>query len=73
MAAVGTTDVVVWEWLNEFGRWRPYDATVSDFIEKNKQNGNNLYLGNTDPNLAMYVLDLQNMQQIRQDTGEENS
>ncbi|NXE51022.1 DTX1 ligase, partial [Casuarius casuarius] len=63
--------VVVWEWLNEHGRWRPYSAAVCHHIEnalKEDARGSVL-LGQADAQLAPYVLDLQAMQQLRQDTG----
>uniref|UniRef100_A0A668AND8 WWE domain-containing protein n=1 Tax=Myripristis murdjan TaxID=586833 RepID=A0A668AND8_9TELE len=30
---ITATWVVVWEWLNEHGRWRPYSAAVCHHIE----------------------------------------
>ena len=66
-------NVVVWEWFNEFQRWTPYSPTVSAYIENQKQNPAahhaGVNLGNADGNLACYVIDLQNMIQIRQGTG----
>ncbi|KAI4901229.1 hypothetical protein NFI96_006488 [Prochilodus magdalenae] len=62
--------VVVWEWLNEHGRWRPYSAAVCHHIE-NIQKGDargTVILGQVDPQLAPYVIDLQSMHQFRQDT-----
>ncbi|XP_068767339.1 E3 ubiquitin-protein ligase DTX1 isoform X2 [Struthio camelus] len=63
--------VVVWEWLNEHGRWRPYSAAVCHHIEnalKEDARGSVL-LGQADVQLAPYVIDLQAMHQFRQDTG----
>ncbi|KAG1926194.1 putative E3 ubiquitin-protein ligase DTX2 [Pimephales promelas] len=63
--------VVVWEWMNEHGRWRPYSATVCHHIEnvlKGDARGT-VILGQVDPQLAPYVIDLQSMHQFRQDTG----
>ncbi|XP_017558341.1 E3 ubiquitin-protein ligase DTX1 [Pygocentrus nattereri] len=63
--------VVVWEWLNEHGRWRPYGAAVCHHIEnilKGDARGT-VILGQVDPQLAPYVIDLQSMHQFRQDTG----
>lgn len=65
--------VVVWEWLNEHGRWRPYSAAVCHHIE-NVQKGDargSVVLGQVDGQLSPYVIDLQSMHQFRQDTGEE--
>uniref|UniRef100_A0A8B9RLC9 E3 ubiquitin-protein ligase n=1 Tax=Astyanax mexicanus TaxID=7994 RepID=A0A8B9RLC9_ASTMX len=63
--------VVVWEWLNEHGRWRPYTAAVCHHIEnilKGDARGS-VILGQVDPQLSPYVIDLQSMHQFRQDTG----
>ncbi|NXC74423.1 DTX1 ligase, partial [Anhinga anhinga] len=63
--------VVVWEWLNEHGRWRPYSAAVCHHIEnvlKEDARGS-VVLGQVDVQLAPYVIDLQSMHQFRQDTG----
>ncbi|XP_034727919.1 E3 ubiquitin-protein ligase DTX1 isoform X1 [Etheostoma cragini] len=63
--------VVVWEWLNEHGRWRPYSAAVCHHIEnvlKGDARGT-VVLGQVDGQLSPYVIDLQSMHQFRQDTG----
>ncbi|XP_058889266.1 E3 ubiquitin-protein ligase DTX1-like [Acipenser ruthenus] len=63
--------VVVWEWLNEHGRWRPYSAAVCHHIEnvlKGDSRGT-VVLGQVEPHLAPYIIDLQSMHQFRQDTG----
>ncbi|XP_062890444.1 E3 ubiquitin-protein ligase DTX1-like isoform X1 [Mobula hypostoma] len=63
--------VVVWEWLNEHGRWRPYGATVCHHIEniiKCNARGS-VVLGQADVQLSPYIIDLQSMHQFRQDTG----
>ncbi|XP_065104400.1 E3 ubiquitin-protein ligase DTX1 [Paramisgurnus dabryanus] len=63
--------VVVWEWLNEHGRWRPYTAAVCHHIEnvlKGDARGT-VILGQVEAQLAPYVIDLQSMHQFRQDTG----
>ncbi|XP_016113956.1 E3 ubiquitin-protein ligase DTX1-like [Sinocyclocheilus grahami] len=63
--------VVVWEWLNEHGRWRPYTAAVCHHIEnvlKGDARGT-VILGQVDVQLTPYVIDLQSMHQFRQDTG----
>ena len=71
----GPGSVVVWEWLNEFGRWTPYTPTVSGYIEAQSQSGvqqagGGVNLGGADPSLACYMVDLQRMFQVRQGTGE---
>uniref|UniRef100_A0A669EI85 E3 ubiquitin-protein ligase n=2 Tax=Oreochromis TaxID=8139 RepID=A0A669EI85_ORENI len=63
--------VVVWEWLNEHGRWRPYTAAVCHHIEnvlKGDARGS-VVLGQVDAQLSPYIIDLQSMHQFRQDTG----
>ncbi|XP_036916355.1 E3 ubiquitin-protein ligase DTX4 isoform X1 [Sturnira hondurensis] len=65
--------VVVWEWLNEHGRWRPYSPAVSHHIEAvvraGPRAGGSVVLGQVDSRLAPYIIDLQSMNQFRQDTG----
>ncbi|XP_070683649.1 E3 ubiquitin-protein ligase DTX4-like isoform X1 [Pempheris klunzingeri] len=65
--------VVVWEWLNEHGRWRPYSAAVSHQIEaairSSDPRGGSVVLGQVDSRLSPYIIDLQSMHQFRQDTG----
>ncbi|KAG8146196.1 hypothetical protein E2320_012574 [Naja naja] len=63
--------VVVWEWLNEHSRWRPYTAAVCHHIEnilKEDARGS-VVLGQVDAQLSPYIIDLQSMHQFRQDTG----
>lgn len=67
--------VVVWEWLNEHGRWRPYSAATCHHIEnvlKGDVRGT-VVLGQVDTQLASYIIDLQSMHQFRQDTGKNQS
>ncbi|XP_035492048.1 E3 ubiquitin-protein ligase DTX4 isoform X1 [Scophthalmus maximus] len=65
--------VVVWEWLNEHGRWRPYGPAVSHQIEAAVRSGDprggSVVLGQVDSRLSPYIIDLQSMHQFRQDTG----
>ncbi|XP_034043206.1 E3 ubiquitin-protein ligase DTX1-like isoform X2 [Thalassophryne amazonica] len=65
--------VVVWEWLNEHGRWRPYSPAVSHQIEaairSSDPRGGSVVLGQVDSRLSPYVIDLQTMHQFRQNTG----
>ncbi|TRY99516.1 hypothetical protein DNTS_020825 [Danionella cerebrum] len=63
---------VVWEWLNEHGRWRPYSPAVSHLIEeviRSDARGGSVALGRADSRLSPYIIDLQSMHQFRQDTG----
>uniref|UniRef100_A0A3B4B2J8 E3 ubiquitin-protein ligase n=1 Tax=Periophthalmus magnuspinnatus TaxID=409849 RepID=A0A3B4B2J8_9GOBI len=64
--------VVVWEWLNEHGRWRPYSPAVCHHIEaviRSDPRGASVLLGQVDSRLSPYIIDLQSMHQFRQDTG----
>ncbi|XP_075575847.1 putative E3 ubiquitin-protein ligase DTX2 isoform X2 [Pelecanus crispus] len=73
--------VAVWEWQDEFGRWRPYRGNVCSYIEqvfqasqqKGRRSGSGLVssipLGHVDPVLAPYVIDIPSLTQFRQDTG----
>uniref|UniRef100_A0A673G4D2 WWE domain-containing protein n=1 Tax=Sinocyclocheilus rhinocerous TaxID=307959 RepID=A0A673G4D2_9TELE len=64
--------VVVWEWLNEHGRWRPYSPAVSHHIEaviRSDPRGGSVVLGRADSRLSPYIIDLHSMHQFRQDTG----
>ncbi|XP_071430876.1 probable E3 ubiquitin-protein ligase DTX2 isoform X4 [Pithys albifrons albifrons] len=76
-----STAVAVWEWQDEFGRWRPYRGNVCSYIEqviqasqqKGRRVGSGLVssipLGRADPTLAPYVIDIPSLTQFRQDTG----
>ncbi|KAF4791035.1 putative E3 ubiquitin-protein ligase DTX2 [Turdus rufiventris] len=76
-----STAVAVWEWQDEFGRWRPYRGSVCSYIEqviqasqqKGRRSGSGLVssipLGHADPALAPYVIDIPSLTQFRQDTG----
>ncbi|NXU55547.1 DTX2 ligase, partial [Turnix velox] len=76
-----STAVAVWEWQDEFGRWRPYRGSVCSYIEqvfqasqqKGQRSGSGLVssipLGHVDPALAPYVIDIPSLTQFRQDTG----
>lgn len=64
--------VVVWEWLNEHGRWRPYSPAVCHHIEaviRSDPRCASVVLGQVDSRLSPYIIDLQSMHQFRQDTG----
>lgn len=70
--------VVVWEWQDDFGYWRPYSGQVSCYIEQCllHQRGSragpastSISLGQSDPSLAAYIIDIPNLKQFRQDTG----
>ncbi|XP_076867224.1 putative E3 ubiquitin-protein ligase DTX2 isoform X2 [Brachyhypopomus gauderio] len=68
--------VVVWEWQDDVGYWRPYSGQVSCYIEQclQHQRGGgptttSISLGQSDPSLAPYIIDIPNLKQFRQDTG----
>lgn len=71
--------VVVWEWQDDLGFWRPYSGQVSCYIEQclQQQRGaraggpaaTSISLGQTDPSLAAYIIDIPSLRQFRQDTG----
>lgn len=65
--------VVVWEWLNERARWRPYSPAVCHHIEaviRSQPRCASVVLGQVDSRLSPYIIDLLSMYQFRQDTGE---
>ncbi|XP_054250215.1 probable E3 ubiquitin-protein ligase DTX2 [Indicator indicator] len=77
----GGAAVAVWEWQDELGRWRPYPGGVCAYIEQQFQAcqqrgrrsgtglGSSIPLGQADPALAPYVIDMPSLTQFRQDTG----
>ncbi|XP_077995297.1 E3 ubiquitin-protein ligase DTX4-like [Glandiceps talaboti] len=71
--ATSSTDtspaVFVWEWLNDQGRWRPYDPSVVREIESAYPGGGIFSLSTADPKLISYNLDFNRMQQISETTG----
>uniref|UniRef100_A0A8C3UAP9 E3 ubiquitin-protein ligase n=1 Tax=Catharus ustulatus TaxID=91951 RepID=A0A8C3UAP9_CATUS len=81
LLASDSAAVAVWEWQDEFGRWRPYRGSVCSYIEqviqasqqKGRRSGSGLLssipLGHADPALAPYVIDIPSLTQFRQDTG----
>ncbi|KAK2816501.1 hypothetical protein Q7C36_022772 [Tachysurus vachellii] len=67
---------VVWEWQDDGGSWRPYSGQVSCFIEHCLQHHRSagpavttISLGQSDPSLASYIIDIPSLKQFRQDTG----
>ncbi|XP_059270627.1 probable E3 ubiquitin-protein ligase DTX2 isoform X1 [Mustela nigripes] len=72
--------VAVWEWQDGLGTWHPYSAAVCSYIEQQfvQQKGqrfgvgslaHSIPLGQADPSLAPYIIDLPSWTQFRQDTG----
>ncbi|VDI70141.1 deltex [Mytilus galloprovincialis] len=65
-----STNVIVWEWMNEFGRWRPYEPNVTQYIENAYQNNSNqVNLSAADSSLSSYAIDFVTTCQIRLGTG----
>lgn len=76
--------VAVWEWQDGLGIWHPYSAAVCSYIEQQfvQQKGqrfglgslaHSIPLGQADPSLAPYIIDLPSWTQFRQDTGKTHS
>ncbi|KAI4902071.1 hypothetical protein NFI96_033533 [Prochilodus magdalenae] len=72
--------VAVWEWQDDLNYWRPYSGQVSCYIEQclQQQRGaraggpagaTSISLGQADPSLAAYIIDIPSQTQFRQDTG----
>ncbi|XP_048872165.1 probable E3 ubiquitin-protein ligase DTX2 isoform X1 [Brienomyrus brachyistius] len=71
--------VAVWEWQDDQGYWRPYSGQVSCYIEQCLLNqrglraaghaSTSISLGQVDPSLAPYIIDIPSLKQFRQDTG----
>ena len=63
--------VVVWEWEERKGLWIPYEVDVVRFLEGSKlklkqmlSRNSTVNLGETNPKLNCYEVDLVNMEQI---------
>ncbi|KAM6969878.1 putative E3 ubiquitin-protein ligase DTX2 isoform 1-T1 [Aplochiton taeniatus] len=71
--------IAVWEWQDDLGYWRPYNGQVSGYIEQcfSSPRGNRgggpgsttICLGQSDPTLTPYLIDIPSLKQFRQDTG----
>ncbi|OCT72158.1 hypothetical protein XELAEV_18035125mg [Xenopus laevis] len=63
--------VVVWEWQDETF-WKPYSPQVTSYVEQVIQEtprATSVSLGEADPRLTSYILDLISMNQFKLDTG----
>ncbi|XP_034054642.1 probable E3 ubiquitin-protein ligase DTX2 isoform X3 [Gymnodraco acuticeps] len=79
--------IAVWEWQDDLGYWRPYSGQVSAHIERclstRNQRGaaagggaagsTSICLGQSDPSLTPYLIDIPSLKQFRQDTGKTRS
>ncbi|KAM6984051.1 putative E3 ubiquitin-protein ligase DTX2 isoform 1-T1 [Tautogolabrus adspersus] len=74
--------IAVWEWQDDLGHWRPYSGQVSAHIERclapRGQRGGgpgstSICLGQSDPSLSPYLIDIPSLKQFRQDTGKTRS
>jgi hypothetical protein len=63
--SVSAVGVVVWEWLNDGGRWVAYEPLISDYLEGFQVGV--VHLGSVDPSYGSAVVDLSAM--IQQDRG----
>ncbi|XP_068435798.1 probable E3 ubiquitin-protein ligase DTX2 isoform X2 [Clinocottus analis] len=76
--------IAVWEWQDDLGYWRPYSGQVSAHIERclaprGPRGGGvgpgstSICLGQSDPSLSPYLIDIPSLKQFRQDTGKTRS
>ncbi|XP_027888385.1 putative E3 ubiquitin-protein ligase DTX2 isoform X1 [Xiphophorus couchianus] len=75
--------IAVWEWQDDLGYWRPYSGQVSAYIERclsprgHRGGGGagvtSICLGQSDPSLSPYLIDIPSLKQFRQDTGKTRS
>lgn len=73
--------IAVWEWQDDLGYWRPYSGQVSAHIERGLSprghrggggtGATSICLGQSDPSLSPYLIDIPSLKQFRQDTGEQ--
>lgn len=74
--------IAVWEWQDDQGHWRPYSGQVSAHIERcasrrgprlgvGGAGSTSVCLGQSDPSLSPYLIDIPTLKQFRQDTGEQ--
>uniref|UniRef100_A0A3P9JFW1 E3 ubiquitin-protein ligase n=1 Tax=Oryzias latipes TaxID=8090 RepID=A0A3P9JFW1_ORYLA len=70
--------IAVWEWQDDQGFWRPYSGQVCSHIERSLSprghrgagpSSTSVCLGQSDPSLSPYLIDIPSLKQFRQDTG----